>query len=699
MPQDDHTSKRVRIRRLVAGSLGLAIAAVYLTLPDSGGTSREEALGDEPTDALERVEIRSIVPADPYPGSSITVSYAGARPGVPLHVYAGPRELDLLAMRPGQVVARLPRDAAEGPLKVRLAASPHGKEGAARSERSKPYFIRVKTPNLRKVFRNLVGGGALVALGIGLLARGVRGSLGLEVARTVLRATSRRSLAYAFGLLTGALAQSTTSAAGVLAALRASGVLPLVSAALAFVGAQLGATLAPLLVAGLMEPREGLIAIAIGALFIGFKADRRWLALGRLILGAGFVAFGLQVFRPALEPFVSDPVLLALADGLRADTPLDIAACSAIGTVLVAAMQGPAPLIVLILGVVQTTGHWDLTTALALLSGTGLGASIAALLTASAGSHARRLAQLHLALGALGTALSAVSAGAFAALVELLLGSTASSFTGLVRAPLDQLGAALALGFGSSQLVCALVLGAVAPRLRGLLGRTRRQRGDAHTDESALGDEARRRGLSLVIARQQRALDALGTLAQLGARSYGQRAEHTLVDARSCLEALVGSSFAGAARERQPACDDALGRTAFACLQLQHSLEGLLQRTERVTEARLVHAAHDDDSALPHPDERMLRELHALVAAGLDEVRSSLADALPFDLDRAREREIRINMLESRARLVLRETRRAPELVVQQLDTLQVIDAYEVVGNQLYRLAEAVSDTPQMMSA
>jgi Na+/phosphate symporter len=702
MDSTDRSSSSLRMRQLMAWALGLLIVVVYLTLPDADEHAASTPSNDDPSEELDRLDIRSVTPVDPYPGSSILVTFSGARPATALQVYAGKTRLDLLATRPGEVVARLPRELPSGPLKIRLAAAVGKLDDAKRSDRSKPYIVRVKSPNLRKVFRNLLGGAALVALGIGLLARGVRESTGLSGARAITRATRLRSVSYLFGALTGALAQSTTSAASVLAALASSGVLPLIPAALAFVGAQCGATIAPLLVAGLIEPREGLIAIAIGALWIALGADRRSTALGRLVLGAGFVAFGLQVFRPGLEPFVSDPMLLALADRLRADTVMDVAACALMGTLLVAALQGPAPLIVLILGVVQTTGEWDLTTALSLLSGTGLGAAIAALMTASAGTPARRLARLHLCFGAVSTLFAACTVQLWAAVAELLLGPQAAGFSGAVRAPLNELGAPLALAFGLSQLACALLLSTLARPLSGWVEQKRGSSRQVATERSArtsVPEGARRAELSLVIALQEQALEALGALAQTGSRSHGQRAEHALADARGALEALVERELNEAQIASALGGGDTLGASAFACLQLQHSLEALLRRTERVTEARLVDVDLGQSSGLSSHDDVVLRELHALVADGLSAMRRSLAGLEPPDLDQARDREIRINMLESHARRELRAARRTKELVAQHLHMLQVIDAYEVVGNQVYRLTEAMSDSPQVLSA
>ena len=697
MESAERTSSKIRLRQALAWILGLVIGCIWLTLPDEDGVEgRIGALRDDADDEPERLEIRSVLPLDPYPGSSLFITYAGARDPAPLRVYAGKHELSVIGRHEGELVARLPREVAPSVVRIRIAANDLGdaSDEGEKNTRSKPFFLRVKAPNFNKVFSSLIGGIALVAFGISLLSRGVRESTGLHFAQTVTRAARLRSVAYLFGALTGAVVQSTTSAAGVLAALSSSGVLPLVPAALAFLGAQCGATVAPLLVTGVIEPREGLVAVAIGVLWLALAVDRRAGALARLVLGAGFVAFGLQVFRPGLEPFASDPMLLSFADTLRAESIPDVAVCALIGTVLVALLQGPAPVIVLILAVAQTTGHWDLTTALALLAGTGLGSAIAALLTASAGTQARRLARLHLWLGMASTVFATVTVGLWSNAAEFLLGAQVTGYSRVVSGPLNDLGLPLAVAFGLSQVATALVLSAGLPLLTRLRGRA--MRGDPgvvdQADLSTLRDE-----LSRVLGLQQRALDALSVLAQTGARSFGQRAEHALADARAALERLVEAQ-ARSIPSGTPE-GNALRNAALGCLQLQHAIESLLRRAERVTEARLVHAEEPHLLSLPGDDEVVLRELHALVSEGVSAMRESLTQSEPPDLDHARAREIKINRLESHARRVLHEAARTPESIEQHLHVLQVIDAYEVVGNQVYRLTEAMGQSHDALLA
>ena len=230
-------------------------------------------------------------------------------------------------------------------------------------------------------------------------------------------------------------------------------------AAAAFLGAQLGAATAPLLVTGLIDPHGGgLLAIAIGVLWLVLATDRRATSIGRLVLGAGLIAYGLQAWRPGLEPLLSDPELLAVADRLNADTLGGVAMCALLGTALVAALQGPAPVLVILLGFAQTHGHGDLRTSLAILSGSGLGASIGALLAIPSGPRGRRLAQLHLVLGALSTLFAASTVHLWSALSDWLVAGAPHEIQWGKRLLLRNFGQHLGVAFALSQVAVAAVL-------------------------------------------------------------------------------------------------------------------------------------------------------------------------------------------------------------------------------------------------
>ena len=321
-----------------------------------------------------------------------------------------------------------------------------------------------------------------------MFARGVGGAAGFRSAHTLARLGRRSPAALGFGAGLGALMVSTTAAAGVLAGLVSSRLLALAPAAAAFLGALIGSAAAPLLT-GLIDPREGLLLVAVGVLFLGLASDRRASAFGRMVLGAGLIAFGLQTMRPGFDLITQHPSLLAVVSRINADSVSGVVACALLGAALVAILQGPAPVVVLVLVLVQTTARWDLRTALAVLAGSGLGAAIGALVTTPAGRRCRQLAELHLVLGLCATVLSASTVVLWTAVADRLI-------PGLGRG--DRVGAAGAdAQHGAAPRRCVR---AVAARVRVAAaavhpgaGAPRRTAGSARPRRDAVADRRRRR--------------------------------------------------------------------------------------------------------------------------------------------------------------------------------------------------------------
>ena len=507
------------------------------------------------------------------------------------------------------MVARLPADIGYGRAKLRIADG---------DQRSKPYDLRIKAQNWRKPFRGLVGGLALLAFGISVLARGIRETVGIGSARRLASLARNAPAALGFGTVVGAIVQSTTAAAGLLAGLVTSSVLAVGPAAVAFLGAQLGAATAPLLITGVLDPREGMLAIAIGVLWLGLASDRRAAAVGRFVLGAGLIAFGLHVLRPAFEPFVGDSTLIPFVDHLRTDSVRGLVTCALLGAALVAAFQGPAPVVVLVLGIAQTTGHLDLRTALAILTGSGLGAAVGALLTTPAGARSRRLVQLHLLLGTASTVLALATVRIWSALADRLVAGSPHDIEWGKRVLLPNMGMHLGVALALSQLAIALVLVPLVPVLVRALARLRPE-----TASPALGFVGDRgplvRERVLRAARAQR--EALGALPELtlhGQRSSGRLAEHALADARATLEEVLPICATGEQRT-------AIARGAFALLQLERALESLLRQAERLTDRRVAGAA--GAGALPPllgQEEAVVVAMHGLLIRGLDAISAGL---------------------------------------------------------------------------
>jgi hypothetical protein len=255
---------------------------------------------------------------------------------------------------------------------------------------------------------------------------------------------------------------------------------------------------------------------------------------------------------------------------------------------------------------------------------------------------------------------------------------------------LPHIGRHLATAFVLSQVAVTGALGALLPVFVKLAARLTPagQRPAALTGTA--GAEALRAGLGRVLNAQRRGLQAIVDLCLSGDRTRGTDGEHALVDARTELEALFG----GAVRTGADAPE--LGRArqgALATLQLQRALEDLLHHAERTTERAMALSPLGDTPVLAG-DAATLKAVHQLLIEGLGALEAPLGGSNAADLDAARAREIRLNAIESQARqelLLHVEAGEDARAVSLRLNQTELVNAYESVGNHLYRLHEALA--------
>ncbi|RYZ05223.1 MAG: hypothetical protein EOO73_20600 [Myxococcales bacterium] len=676
-PTSARGSRSGKLRLLLAWLLTALMVGVYFSLPDGEDAPSLQTEGAAQEPDPSRIEVLAVTPEAATPGSAITVQFAGAAHARAVTASVGKTELEVLSRLDDALVVRLPQTLAPGHVKLRVADG---------QERSKPYYLRVKLENWRKPFRSLVGGFALLIFGIGVLGRGAREAVGLRSTHALARWAQRGPAALGMGIGLGALSQSTTAAASVLSGLVSGGLLALGPAAAAFLGAQLGTASAPL-VSGLFDPREGLLLVALGVMWLAFTTTRRGTALARLTLGVGLIAFGLQTLRPGFEPFVHDSALLSLVLELRAASVLGVATCALLGAALVAIFQGPAPVCVLVLVLAQTTAQWDLRTALSVLAGSGLGAAVGASMAGLSSKRSRKLVLLNLMLGLASTLLAASLVDVVAHVADLLVPGVPHEVRWGKRVLLPHLGLHLGVAFALSQLSAALVLLPASFPLARLVERWFPQ--DAKTSLPNVGDALRvtRVRLLEVCEAQLAALTPLRELVLAGDRDAGERVEHALGSAQALLDELIAGPMLalGDAPNSQ-----ALRGAALTSVQLQRSLEGLERQAARFVDARVALSTDARHAELAPGDLSALEQMHDLLASAGAAVRDALRDRATVDLDSARASEIAMNALEARLRKGVLEG--DAQTVRSHLLVLKLADAYEATGNQVYRLSEALAE-------
>jgi hypothetical protein len=695
-------TKHRRWRAAAAWSLSAALLIGYTLMdePDPTATtdSPETAQLPEEDRGKELIEVVEVRPGEVTPGSAIEVFFINtyAQKNRPFHAWLSvtdyrtgrqlpATELEVLHADDERVVVRVPRQAFEGRAKLRV--------GYNKEDRSKPYDLRLRTINYRKLFREVVGGLALLFFGLRVMARGGRQYTGDRGNGLLARIGRRTPAAVGLGVAVGGITQFTTTAAGLVVGLVESHLMAVGPAVAVLLGAQLGAAVTPS-VLGLISTREGLLVLTIGVLWLSLASDRRSEAFGKIILGCGLLFFGLHLLRQGFEPLVSDPELLPYIDQFDASTFTGRLSCVGVGILMTALLQGPAPVFVLVLGLAQSTGRIDLASALAILSGTAVGSAIGTQIVAGPfGTASAKVARVHLLLGLCGTVLLALTASALAELTDALVPGHVGAIAYGKKILIPHMGRHLVAGFAIGQAVTTVLLLAGIPAAARLVERATRRSGARRATPLAgsAGATALRAGLAAVLERYREVLAAIHDLCLLGQRRRGRDGEHLLADTRVQLETLLG----GALISRSEVPDMIrLRQAALATVQLQRALEDLLHHAERNTEQNLALLPADKVWKIPTKDEASLKALHGLLLEGIEELAAQVKTGATPDLDGARAREIRLNATESDSRqglLVDADKGEPSGLIALRLNSTELINAYETVGNHLYRLNEALA--------
>jgi hypothetical protein len=693
--------KHRRWRTAAAWTISAALLVGYTLLdePDPDGAPEgEEAAAQLPEEDRnkELIEVVEVRPGEAHPGSAVEVAFINTFKDRSRRLMAWlsvtdyrtgrqlpSTELEVLLAGDDRMVVRIPRQAFEGRAKLRL--------GYNKVDRSKPWDLRIRTVSYRKLFREVVGGLALLFFGLRVMARGGRQYTGDRGSGLFGQIGRRTPAALGLGVAVGGITQFTTTAAGLVVGLVESHMIVVGPAVAVLLGAQLGAAVTPS-VLGLISTREGMLVVSIGVLWLALASDRRSEAFGKIVLGCGLLFFGLHVLRQGFE--LSNPELLPYIDRFHAGTLSGRLWCVLAGVVLTALLQGPAPVFVLVLGLAQSTGRIDLASCLAILSGTALGAAIGTQIVAGPfGASSRRVARVHLLLGLCGTVLLAATAGLLADVTEAIVPGRAATIAYGKKILLPQMGPHLVAGFALGQLLATALLVAAIPSalrlLERLAGRSSARRVAAL--DGSEGVRALRSGLVAVLGRYRDVMDAIRDLCTQGQRLRGRDCEHLLADTRAQIESLLGGALQSRTEHHEMG---RLRQAALSTVQLQRALEELLHNAERNTEQNLALLPAGETWSLPARDRATLEALHALLVEGLDELARQLQAGVTPDLDGARAREIRLNATESESRhglLVDADKGEPSGMIALRLNSSDLVNAYETVGNHLYRLNEALA--------
>ncbi|MBN2382480.1 Na/Pi symporter [bacterium] len=285
---------------------------------------------------------------------------------------------------------------------------------------SEPGAVCIKIHGLERnwasvVFMGLLGGMGMFLYGMVLGSKGLQKTAGQHLRLTMGKLTENRFAGVLIGTLVSTILQSSTAATVMVVGLVSASLLTLKQAIGVVIGANVGTVITIHLIAFKLT-NYALMMIGIG-FFLRLLSKRKeiWY-IGQIIMGFGFVFYGMHVMSLAFEPLKAFPqfrhILLTLND-----YPLLILIMALVFTALIHSSGVTIGLMI----VLAREGFIPLQLIIPVILGAHIGTTSTALL-ASIGSNldSRRIAFFHLFFNLLGGTLFFIFRTPYARLIELL---------------------------------------------------------------------------------------------------------------------------------------------------------------------------------------------------------------------------------------------------------------------------------------
>ncbi|WP_258359228.1 Na/Pi cotransporter family protein [Moorella sulfitireducens (nom. illeg.)] len=237
---------------------------------------------------------------------------------------------------------------------------------------------------------NLTGGLALFLFGMHLISNGLQKAAGRQVQTFLGKVTQNRFYGMLAGLVATIFLQTSAVTTVLLVGFVSAGLMSLGQALGVILGAAIGSTLTPQLMAFHLSD-YALWAVAAGLVLYLFAGRLRWRHLGEAVLGFGLIFYGAAVMGDAAIPLRSLAGYINLLDRL-ASHPLLM---TMVATLFTAFVQVSAATVVLAM-TLAAQGALTLQASLAMVLGANLGTTATALISSLAHSReAKRVALAH----------------------------------------------------------------------------------------------------------------------------------------------------------------------------------------------------------------------------------------------------------------------------------------------------------------
>lgn len=262
---------------------------------------------------------------------------------------------------------------------------------------------------------NFLAGLSIFIYGMHIMSAGLQNSANSRF-KSILAAITKNKF---FGVLTGiivtALIQSSSSTTVMLVGFVNAGLMTLGQTVGVIMGANIGTTVTSWIVSlstsfqflktSFLAP----IAIIIGVVMIFFGRKQKTKTIGQIVVGFGFLFFGLDSMSSTVEPLSDSPVFLDAFATLGSNPILGILAGASVTAIVQSSSASVGILQILALNGIVT---WD--AAVFIILGQNIGTCITAILSSiGASKNAKATAYMHLLFNLIGSILFAIVAVIF----------------------------------------------------------------------------------------------------------------------------------------------------------------------------------------------------------------------------------------------------------------------------------------------
>ena len=248
------------------------------------------------------------------------------------------------------------------------------------------------------MFIGLFGGLGLFLYGMKMMGDGLENVLGEKLKNIFEKITTNPVKGVATGAVITAVIQSSSATTVMIVGFANAGLMNLYQAAAVIMGANIGTTITPQLIAFNLDAIIP-VFLGLGSLTILISKGKKGREIGNIILGFGIIFLGMELMRDTMSPLANSQTFATLIMNLKGDVIIGIL----VGETMTAVIQSSSASTGILIAL-ASTGVLPLEVAVPILFGNNIGTCITALLASIGTSKAaKKAALIHLFFNIFGT--------------------------------------------------------------------------------------------------------------------------------------------------------------------------------------------------------------------------------------------------------------------------------------------------------